>query len=152
MQIFADSPADYINKIPEDRRVPMKKLRATIRKHLPKGFTETVIFGMIGYVVPHKIYPSGYHVDPKIPLPFICIASQKNYIALYHSGIYAHEELLNWFVEQYPQHSSRKLDMGKSCIRFKKPDEIPYDLIAQLVRRMDVDQWIDIYETNIKRS
>ncbi len=151
MQIKADSPADYINKVPEDRKAPMKKLRATIRKHLPKGFEETMGYGMIAYVVPHKIYPEGYHCDPKTPLPFMSIASQKNFIALYHSGIYADKELLQWFVEAYPNYSKRKLDMGKSCIRFKKPAEIPFELIAELVTKMDVEQWISIYEDNIKR-
>ncbi len=151
MQIEATSPADYINKVPEDRKGPMKKLRSTLRKHLPKGFEETMGYGMIAYVVPHKTYPEGYHCDPKVPLPFINIASQKNFIALYHSGIYANKKLLDWFVAEYPKHSKRKLDMGKSCIRFKKPEEIPYELIAELAAKMTVEDWITIYEENVKR-
>ncbi len=151
MQIEATSPADYISKVPEERQGPIKKLRATIRKHLPKGFQETMGYGMIAYVVPHKIYPDGYHCDPKTPLPFLNIASQKNYIALYHSGIYASPELLKWFVAEYPKHSKRKLDMGKSCIRFKKPEEIPFALVGELVSKMGVDEWIALYEQNVKR-
>ena len=151
MQIDASSPAEYLEKIPPERKAPMKKLRATIRKHLPKGFKETMSYGMIGYVVPHSIYPEGYHCDPKLPLPFLSIASQKNFVALYHSGIYADKKLLDWFVAEYPKYSSRKLDMGKSCIRFKRPDEIPFELIADLVSKMSVEEWIEIYEDNVKR-
>ena len=150
MQIQADSPADYINKVPEDRQKPMKKLRATIRKNLPKGFQETMGYGMIAFVVPHKTYPSGYHCNPALPLPFINIASQKNYIALYHAGIYANKKLLEWFTAEYPKHSKRKLDMGKSCIRFKKTDEIPFELIGELVSKISVEDWISIYEQNVK--
>jgi uncharacterized protein YdhG (YjbR/CyaY superfamily) len=150
MNIKANSPADYISKIPVERQPAMKKLRSTIRKHLPKGFKEQMSYGMIGYVVPHSKYPDGYHCDPKLPLPFINIASQKNFIALYHSGIYAHKPLYDWFVKEYPNHCSRKLDMGKSCVRFKKVEEIPYDLIAELITKMDMKQWIEIYEANVK--
>ena len=102
---------------------------------------------MIGYVVPHSIYPKGYHCDPKLPLPFINIASQKNFIALYHMGIYADENLLNWFVNEFYKHSKAKLDMGKSCIRFKKPELIPYDLIGQLFTKLTVNDWVNIYES-----
>ena len=105
---------------------------------------------MIGYVVPKSTYPDGYHCDPKLPLPFMNIASQKNFIALYHLGIYAHPPLYDWFVKEYPNHCSRKLDMGKSCVRFKKIEEIPYDLVGELVSKMDLDQWISIYESNVK--
>jgi hypothetical protein len=130
----------------------MQKLRKTIKNNLPKEFEEGMNYKMIGYYVPHSIYPKGYHCDASLPLPFINIASQKNSINLYHSGIYAKKELFDWFVAQYPNHSKRKLDMGKSCIRFKKIEEIPFDLIAELCRKMTVKQWIDIYEVNIKRK
>jgi len=150
MKIVANSPADYISKLPEDKQSAMKKLRSTIRKQLPKGFKEEMSYGMIGYVVPHSKYPDGYHCNPKLPLPFITIASQKNFIALYHMGIYAHTPLFDWFVKEYPKHCTRKLDMGKSCIRFKKVEEIPYDLIGELVTKMDLKQWIDIYEANVR--
>ncbi|HEY8400979.1 MAG TPA: DUF1801 domain-containing protein [Cytophagaceae bacterium] len=142
---------EYLIQLPEDRKGAMEKLRSVILKNLPKGFEETINYGMIGYVVPKSSYPSGYHCDPKLPLPFINIASQKNFIALYHMGLYADKKLLDWFVNEYPKYSKTKLDMGKSCIRFKKIDQIPYELIAQLVSKMKMDDWIALYETNVKR-
>lgn len=151
MQIKADTPEEYLEKIPAERKEPMEKLRQVILKNLPEGFEETISYGMIGYVVPHSIYPDGYHCSPELPLPFMNIASQKNFIALYHSGIYANEELLNWFVEEYPKHVKTKLDMGKSCIRFKKPEQIPYELIAELTTKMTVKEWVDTYEKAVKR-
>jgi hypothetical protein len=105
---------------------------------------------MIGYVVPHSLYPDGYHCDPKLPLPFMSIASQKNFIALYHMGIYSDPELLEWFKAEYPKYVKTKLDMGKSCIRFKKPETIPYELIAQLSTKMTPQNWIDRYESVVK--
>lgn len=151
MQITANTPDEYIAQLPDDRKVVMEKLRDTLIKNLPEGFAETTDYGMISYVVPHTIYPNGYHCNPKQALPFISIASQKNFVAIYHMGIYANTQLLDWFVAEYPNHSKAKLDMGKSCIRFKKPDQIPYDLIAQLASKMTVEEWINIYETQFKR-
>jgi hypothetical protein len=150
MKIEANSPDDYLEKVPDDRKTPMSKLRQAIVDHLPDGFEETMSYGMIGYVVPHSIYPNGYHCNPELPLPFMNIASQKNFIALYHSGIYAHPPLHDWFVKEYPNHSTRKLDMGKSCVRFKKVEEIPYELIRELVSKMSLNEWIEIYEANVK--
>ena len=150
MKYEATSPEDYISQLPEERKEVLSKLRNIIKKNLPKGFQETISYGMIGYVVPHSKYPGGYHCDPKLPLPFMNIASQKNFVAVYHSGIYADEKLLNWFTSEYPKHAKRKLDMGKSCIRFKKMDDIPYDLIAELSAKISPDEWIDIYETNLQ--
>ncbi len=150
MKIEAKSPEEYIKNVPDDRTAPMSKLRKTILDNLPKGFQETMSYGMIGFVVPLTKYPAGYHCDTKLPLPFMNIASQKNFIALYHSGIYAHPPLLDWFVNEYPNHCKRKLDMGKSCIRFKKIEEIPYKLIGELVSKMTMEEWIEIYETNVK--
>lgn len=152
MKIGANSPEAYINQLPEERKQAMTKLRKTILDHIPKGFDEVMIYGMIGYVVPHSIYPDGYHCDTTLPLPFINIASQKNFIALYHSGIYANPALKEWFEKEYPKHSKIKLDMGKSCIRFKKIDQIPYELITQLVKKMDTKEWIEIYEQNTKKK
>ena len=146
-----ESVENYIEQLPEDRREIFEKLRQTILENLPKGFSETISYGMVGYVVPHSIYPDGYHCDTKLPLPFISIASQKNAISLYHLGIYADPTLLEWFTTEYPKFSKRKLDMGKSCIRFKKLDEIPFDLIGELVRKMTVEQWIQLYESNFKK-
>lgn len=116
----AKTPEEYINALPQDRKDAISKLRKIILKRLPKGFSETISYGMLGYVVPHSIYPDGYHCNPKLPLPFMSIASQKNFVAIYHMGMYANKELYDWFVNEYPKHCSRKLDMGKSCIRFKK--------------------------------
>ena len=151
MKIEANSPDDYIDKVPEERKAAMQQLRQQILDHLPEGFEETMSYGMIGYVVPKRIYPAGYHADPKLPLPFINLASQKNFIALYHSGVYAKPELLEWFQQEYPKHAKRKLDMGKSCIRFKKIDDIPYELIGVLAGRISVEEWVNIYEENIKK-
>lgn len=151
MKVTPNSPEEYLNQLPEERQEVMDKLRKTILKNLPKGFKEGISYGMIGYVVPHDVYPDGYHCDPKLPLPFMSIASQKNFVALYHMGIYANEELMKWFVNEYPKHCSRKLDMGKSCIRFKKLDEIPYDLIGELTTKMTSEDWITLYEKNLKR-
>jgi len=151
MQIIAKTPEEYIAQIPEDRIPYFKKLRETIINNIPKGFEEQISYGMIGYVVPKSIYPNGYHCDTNLPLPFANIASQKNFIALYHMGIYANPELLNWFVAEYPKHCKRKLDMGKSCIRFKKNEDIPFELIAELMQKITVKEWIDLYEKNIKR-
>lgn len=152
MTYDAKTPEDYINQVPEDRQDALKKLRKTINDNLPKGFKECINYNMISYVVPHEIYPDGYHCDTTLPLPFMSFASQKNSINFYHMGMYAKPELHDWFVNEYPKHSKRKLDMGKSCVRFKKIDEIPYDLIAELVQKMTVEEWISIYETALKKK
>ncbi|MEY3850255.1 MAG: hypothetical protein RJA38_696 [Bacteroidota bacterium] len=145
------SVAEYVNGLAEDRQVVIKKLQALTKKNLPKGFEEEMSYGMIGYVVPHKLYPAGYHCDPKLPLPFLSIASQKNFIALYHMGMYAKPELLDWFTSEYPKHCKSKLDMGKSCVRFKKMEDIPYALLEELMKKMTVADWISIYEKNYKK-
>ena len=150
MRIESNSPEEYFSNLPDERKEAMTKLRKTIKDNLPKGFKEEMSYGMIGYVVPHSLYPDGYHCDPKLPLPFLSIASQKNFVALYHMGIYADKELHDWFVGEYPKYVKTKLDMGKSCIRFKKIETIPYDLIAELCTKMTVQQWIDLYEKNVK--
>lgn len=141
----------YISAQPEDRQSVLMQLRKTLRDHLPKGFIEEISYGMPAFVVPHSIYPKGYHCDPKLSLPFISFASQKNFIALYHMGIYADPALLDWFVTEYPKHVKSKLDMGKSCIRFKKPQEIPFELIAQLAQRMTVSDWVNKYEKEYRK-
>ncbi len=146
MQSKALTVSDYLNELPEDRKEPMERLRQAILKNLPKGFTEQMSYGMIGYVVPHSLYPNGYHCDPKLPLPLINLGSQKNFIALHHLGIYASEKLLNWFTEEYPKHCKTKLDMGKGCIRFKKMNDIPYDLVGELITKLNVEDWIKMYE------
>jgi uncharacterized protein YdhG (YjbR/CyaY superfamily) len=142
---------EYIDSLPDERRVAVARLRKTILENLPAGFSEGMSYGMPGYAVPHSKYPAGYHCDPKIPLPFIGFASQKNFVAIYHMGIYADPKLLKWFRDEFPKHSKSKLDMGKSCIRFKKPEEIPFELIGKLVKKVTPEQWISTYEKMLKR-
>lgn len=147
MQSIASTPQEYIAALPPERKAAMEELRQNILENLPTGFSETMSYGMLGYVVPHSIYPAGYHCDTKLPLPFINIASQKNFIALYHMGIYLDNELLDWFVSEFQEQSKSKLDIGKSCIRFKRMDQIPYKLIGQLASKISVHEWISKYES-----
>ena len=142
---------EYISQLPEDRIEFMETLRNVIKDNLPAGFHEEMSYGMIGYVVPFSIYPSGYHCNTKLPLPFMNIASQKNFIAIYHMGLYADPILNSWFLEEYPKHSSKKLDMGKSCLRFKKSEDIPFELIGMLVQKMSPTDWIAMYEKLYKK-
>ncbi|WP_299116032.1 DUF1801 domain-containing protein [uncultured Winogradskyella sp.] len=152
MQYKADSPEDYISQLPEERKAPMTKLHNLIKEHMPKDLESGMGYNMPAYFVPKSIYPLGYHCKPFPPLPFINIASQKNFIAFYHMGLYAKKELYDWFVAEYPKHAKYKLDMGKSCVRFKKVDDIPYDLIKELLGKMTVEEWITIYETALKKK
>jgi uncharacterized protein YdhG (YjbR/CyaY superfamily) len=151
MPSAAKTVDEYIAELPEDRKPVITELRKQIQKNLPKGFEETIGYGMIGYVIPHSTYPAGYHCNPKLPVPFINIASQKNFIALHHMGIYGSKKLLDWFVEEYPKHAKSKLDMGKGCIRFKKMDDVPYKLIGELAKKISPKQWLEIYEGWIKK-
>ena len=148
---MVESVQEYLSALPAERKEAVEKLRQTINDNLPNGFEETMGYGMIAYVVPKSIYPAGYHCDKDLPLPFINIASQKNFIAVYHMGIYANPDLLNWFIAEYPKHCISKLDMGKSCIRFKKLDQIPYQLIGELATKISPEQWITDYEQQFKR-
>lgn len=140
---------EYLDSIPTERANIINKLRKILKSNLPKGFKEEMSYGMIGFVVPHSLYPKGYHVNPKDPLPFINLASQKNYIAVYHMGIYQ-PDLLKWFQEEYKLFSKKKLDMGKVCMRFKKDEDIPYEIIGNLSKKISVSDWISIYETSTK--
>jgi len=151
MQSKATTVESYLNDLSEERKDVINQLRKVILKNLPKGFAEGMGYGMIGYFVPHSIYPNGYHCDPKQPLPFLSMASQKNFIALYHMGIYMNPTLMDWFTAEYAKRVKGKLDMGKSCIRFKKMDAIPFDLIGELASKMSVDEWIGCYEKALKR-
>lgn len=146
MQSKAANVEDYIKELPEDRQTGFKKLRSVIKKNLPKGYKEVMQYGMISYVVPHSLYPAGYHCTPELPLPFLSIASQKNFIAVYHMGIYSDPTLLKWFTTEFGKQSKKKLDMGKSCIRFKKAEDIPFDLIGELSGKMTVEDWVEKYE------
>ena len=141
-----NSIQEYLEALPEERRGPMEKLMKTVQKHIPRGFEKTIQYKMIGFVVPHALFPKGYHCDPKQPLPFVHIASQKNGIAVYHMGLYADKSLLHWFETRYRETVPGKLDMGKSCIHFKKTEQIPYGLIGELMEKMTVDDWVAKYE------
>lgn len=151
MKATGKTVEEILSSLPEDRTVAFNKLHDVIVKNLPKGFEPGISYGGLGYVVPHALYPAGYHCKPSEPLPFAGIASQKQSINFYHMGIYADPKLLDWFVKEYPKHSKQKLDMGKSCMRFKKLEEIPYELIGELMKKISVDDWINTYETNYKK-
>ena len=151
MQSSAANVTEYLESLPSDRKEALTKLRNILTANLPEGFQECMGYGMVSYVVPHSIFPAGYHCNPKTPLPFISVASQKNFVALYHMGIYSDPDLLNWFVGEYPKHVKTKLDMGKSCIRFKKMADIPYGLIGELACKMTVQDWINRYTAILQR-
>lgn len=138
---------EILMNVPADRAETFNKLHEVIVKNLPKGFEPAISYGGLGYVVPHSLYPAGYHCKKEEPLPFAAIASQKNSINFYHMGVYAQPDLYNWFVSEFPKHSQQKLDMGKSCVRFKKMDDIPYALIGELMQKMGAQEWIDLYES-----
>jgi len=146
------TPDDYIKLQPPERQSALESLRITIKKCLPNGFEETIQYGMIGYVVPHSLYPQGYHVNPKEPLPFIALANQKGYIAFYHLGMYADKPLLEWFVKSYEALRIGKLDMGKSCVRLKKMEQIPYELIGELCAKLTFEDYVNLYEANKARK
>ncbi len=147
MKAVGKTVNEILTSLPEDRAEPFNKLHDTIVNNLPEGFEAAISYGGLGYVVPHKLYPAGYHCKPSEPLPFAGIASQKGSINFYHMGIYADPVLLQWFQQAYPKHSKQKLDMGKSCVRFKKMDAIPYELIGELMQKMTVKEWIEKYES-----
>lgn len=147
----AATPQEYIESLSGERKGLLIELRKVIKKNLPKGFEEGIGYGMLAYFVPHSRYPDGYHCNPKVPLPFMSLASQKNFIVLHHLGLYDDAKLLKWFQEEYPKHAKYKLDMGKGCVRFKKMDDIPFKLIGELVKKVSVEQWIEKYETAMKR-
>lgn len=151
MQSKAITVEKYLSEISPDKQKAVEELRKVIKKNLPKGFKEGMGYGMMGYSVPHSKYPAGYHCDPKAPLPFLGLAAQKNFIAVYHMGVYADPKLLKWFTDEYAKAGVGKLDMGKSCIRFKNPEKIPFKLIGELASKMTPDDWIALYEKNLKR-
>ena len=152
MQSNATTVEQYVSELPADRQATINALRIVIKKYLPKGFQECMGYGMLGYVVPHSIYPAGYHCNPKDPLPFMGLASQKNSINLYHMGIYAEPKLYKWFTEAHAKASPKKLDMGKSCVRYKKAEDIPLKLIGELASKMTPKEWISLYESAFKKG
>ena len=137
----------YYEALPEPNRERMIALRETIRAAIPEGFEETMQYGMPSWVVPHSVYPDGYHVNPELPHPFLSIGCQKAHIGVYHMGIYAEPQLLDWFKAEYPKHSTTRLDMGKSCIRLRHTRPLPLELLGELVSRMSPTQWIRLAET-----
>ncbi len=147
MQSKAVTVKEYLDSLPPDRKKIITDLRKVIVKNLPKGFEETMSYGMIGYVVPHKLYPKGYHCTPKLPLPFLNIASQKNHIAVYHMAL--NGTLLDWLKSEWKKHTDKKLEVGKSCLRFKKSEDVPVKLIGELAQKLTPFQWIEIYENHL---
>ncbi|MCF1713500.1 DUF1801 domain-containing protein [Flavihumibacter sp. RY-1] len=148
----APTVSDYLRELPEEKRAVMQSLRSIVQKNIPTGFQECMQYGMISYVVPHSLYPSGYHCDPRQPLPFLSLAAQKNHFAVYHMGMYADPQLLSWFQEAFAAHYPYKLDMGKSCMRFKKPEQVPVELIGELAAKMSPKDWISLYEGQLKKK
>lgn len=144
MQSNATTVDQYISELPEDRRIIIEKIREVIKKNIPDGFEERMGYGMPGYDVPFSKYPKGYRCDPKVPLPFAGFASQKNHIAIYHMGMYAIPGLYEWFVNEYTHRVGKAPDLGKSCLRFRPKQSIPYDLIGELFQKITVDQWIEV--------
>jgi uncharacterized protein YdhG (YjbR/CyaY superfamily) len=140
----APSPAEYLESLPDDRREVLAKVRAVIRQNLPKGFVEQMQYGMIGYVVPHEVYPAGYHCDPKQPVTFAALAAQKNYFALYVMTAYMNPAMSGWIQKAFAA-QGKKLDMGKSCIRFKKLDDLPLNVIGELIGKVSLAEYIDLY-------
>ena len=151
MQSKATSPKQYLEELPEDRKEPVSKLRQQILDNLPKGIEEVMNYGMLGYVVPHSVYSDGYHCNPKDPSPFMNLASQKNFVAVYSMVLYSRKDLMDWFTLEYTKRCKYKLDMGKSCIRFKKMEDIPFDLIGELTTKVSTEEWIAIYESAFKK-
>ena len=146
MQSKATTVAQYLAELPEDRRAILSAVRDVIRANIDPGFSEGVGYGMIGWVVPHATYPAGYHCDPKQPLPFASLASQKNHMALYLCSVYVDDgRESDWFRAAWAK-TGKKLDMGKSCIRFKKIKDLALDVIAESFRRMTVEKFITQYE------
>ncbi|GAB6106642.1 DUF1801 domain-containing protein [Fusibacter bizertensis] len=151
MHSDASTVDNYIKALPQERQEPMERLRGIFKKELEAlGFEEGMGYGMISYWVPFSLYPQGYHCKPEQPLPFLSIASQKNFIAVYHLAIYSDETLLQWFQAQYPKYTTAKLDMGKSCIRFKKSSTIPYELFDILAKKISATDWIKLYEKMLR--
>lgn len=141
----------YIMAQAPERQGALNQLLQTISSKLPPGFELQMQYNMMGFVVPKSLYPKGYHCAPEEPLPFMHIANQKHFIAVYHMGIYANPELLEWFVSSYEALNIGKLDMGKSCIRFKKMDKIPYDLIGELATKISPESYIELYERAFRK-
>lgn len=151
MQSKATTVTEYLDELPEDRRAAINKVRQVIKKNLPKGVAEGMQYGMIGYFVPHKIYPPGYHCDPKQPLPFAGLASQKGHMSFYLCTLYQNPELEAWFRERTAA-AGKKLDMGKGCVRFKKLEDLALDVVGEMVGRVTVEDLIAKYDQNREQA
>jgi hypothetical protein len=151
MQSKAATVAEYLAELPEERRAAIAKVRAVIRKNLPKGFVEQMGYGMICYVVPHRLYPAGYHCNPKLPLPYASLASQKQHMALYLMCVYQDPKSENWIREQFKARG-KKLDMGKSCIRFKRLEDLPLDVVGEAFARVSVADYLQHYEAILAKG
>jgi hypothetical protein len=151
MRSEATTVERYLDSLDPEWKGMIERLREILLENLPEGFEETMMYGMIGYAVPHSIYPDGYHVNPELPLPFINLAAQKNNISLYHMGLYGNENLERWFDQHYKEEVGKKPDMGKSCIRFKKEEDIPFKLLKELLQKITVDEYIRSYEETKKK-
>lgn len=146
----------YLASLPDDRRRALEAVTATIRKNLGAGYEEGMQYGMIGYFVPHSVYPPGYHCDPKQPLPFAGLASQKNHMALYLFCVYQSEELREWFIEAWQAETAKgkagKLDMGAGCVRFKKIEDVPLGVVGKAVKKVTVKKFIAQYEDALSQT
>ncbi|GJM24448.1 MAG: hypothetical protein DHS20C16_08630 [Phycisphaerae bacterium] len=151
MQSKAKTVKEYLDALPEDRRKALQAVRKVIKANLDKGYKEGMQYGMIGYFVPHTIYPDGYHCDPSEPLPFASIASQKNHMAIYMMCVYSDAKLQEWFKKAWAK-TGKKLDMGKSCVRFKKLEDLPLEIIGETIRRVPVKKYVDHYVSVLKTT
>lgn len=147
----AQTVKQYLAELPADRRAAIEAVRKVILKNLDKNYQEGMQYGMIGYYVPHSVYPSGYHCDPKQPLPFAGLASQKNHMAVYLMCVYGSPEHEEWFRKAWAK-AGKKLDMGKSCIRFKKLEDIPLDVIGKAIARVPAKKFIAFYESAVQAA
>ncbi|GAB4384285.1 MAG: hypothetical protein Kow0022_06380 [Phycisphaerales bacterium] len=150
MQSRATTVEEYLEGLCEDRRRAISAVRDVIRANLGRGYEEGMQYGMIGYFVPHRVYPPGYHCDPRQPLPFVGLASQRNHMAIYLFCIYASEEDRQWFIEAWTA-SGRKLDMGKGCVRFRRLEDVPLEVVGEAIRRVPVERLVAVYEENLRR-
>lgn len=147
----ATTVEEYLQGLPADRRVAVSAVRKSILASLPEGYVECISYGMIGYVVPHSLYPAGYHCNPKLPLPYACVGSQKNHMALHLMTVYGDPAMEKWFRKAWTD-TGKKLDMGKACVRFKKLEDVPLDVIGQVIARVTVKNYIARVEKLIGAS
>ena len=149
MKSNATSVEQYLQQLPKARRAAISAVRKVILANLPKGYVECMGYGMIGYVVPHSLFPAGYHCDPSLPLPFANLASQKNHMALYLMTVYGDPGTERWFRQAW-QAAGKKLDMGKCCVRFKRLEDVSLDVVGQVIARVPVKDYIARVEQAVR--